>query len=124
MALIAHFGILVAGFLPALIVYFIKKDSLWVRKECAKVLNFMIILFTVQFFAFGFFFVGLVLFSSVDDTGTGSSSAFTFFPCFLFPVIIALNLAQLILAIVNGVKVVNNQPTKYWLSIPIFRPKG
>jgi len=43
MALFAHLGGILFGFLPSLIIYLVKKDqSPWVRKHAAEALNFQI----------------------------------------------------------------------------------
>jgi len=43
MAMLAHLGGILFGFVPALIVYLVKKDtSPWVRKHSAEALNFQI----------------------------------------------------------------------------------
>lgn len=43
MAMLAHLGGIIAGFIPALVIYLIKKDtSPYVRKQAAEALNFQI----------------------------------------------------------------------------------
>lgn len=44
LAMIAHLGGIIAGFIPALVIYLIKKDtgSPWVRKHATEALNFQI----------------------------------------------------------------------------------
>jgi uncharacterized Tic20 family protein len=42
-AMFAHLGGIVAGFIPALVIYLVKKDeSRWVREQAAEALNFQL----------------------------------------------------------------------------------
>lgn len=113
MALIAHFGIIIFGFLPPLIIYLVKGDSPWVKKEAAKAFNFTII-FTALWLLLTFGRFGLILF---DDTGL-IGLATSCVTCLLWP---AVGITNLVFGVINGMKVSNNEESKYPFEIPILK---
>lgn len=113
MAMIAHFGIIVAGFLAPLIIYLVKGDSPWVKKEAAKAFNFTIIfsiLYIVLFF--GNFALGIIDSSGIIGLASSCIS------CLLFPAALIANLA---FGVINGMKVNNGEETKYPFEVPILK---
>ena len=113
MALISHFGIILFGFIPPLIIYLIKGDSPWAKREAAKAFNFTII-FTAVFVALT---VLRVLFIAVDDSGViGLATACV--SCLLWP---AAWITNLVFGIMNGIKANNGEETKYPFEIPILK---
>ncbi|MFN8015871.1 MAG: DUF4870 domain-containing protein [Acidimicrobiia bacterium] len=113
MALIAHFGIILFGFIPPLIIYLIKGDSPWAKREAAKAFNFTII-FTALFFVLGILNVVLGTIDSTGFIGLASSCI----TCLLFP---AAWIANLVFGIMNGMKANNGEETKYPFEIPILK---
>lgn len=111
MALIAHFGMIIFGFLPALIIYFVKGDNPWVKKEAAKAFNFSVI-FSVL--VIGFEFLSL-FFSIVLDT---AGFIATCIGCLLIP---ASWITMIIFGIMNGIKVNNDEESKYPFEVPILK---
>jgi uncharacterized Tic20 family protein len=63
-AMLAHLGGIVAGFIPALVIYLVKKDeSRWVREQAAEALNFQLTVLLAYCVAYLLIFVliGFVL---------------------------------------------------------------
>lgn len=108
MALIAHFGIAIFGFLPPLIIYLVKGDSPWVKNEAAKAFNFTIVATAAYAAAFV-----LNIVSAVADIGIIGC-----FTCLLY---IAAFLMNIIFGVINGIKVNNGEETKYPFEIPILK---
>ncbi len=108
MAMICHFGMVLFGWLPALIIYFVKGDNEWVKGEASKAFNFAI---TIQIAYIAVFILGI--FFAVLDLGI--------LGCFITLLYIGLWIAQAIFAVLNGMKINQNETTKYPFEIPILK---
>jgi len=113
MALIAHFGIILFGFIPPLIVYLIKGDSPSAKSEAAKAFNFTII-FTAIYIALS---VGGTVLSLADSSGI-ISLATSCISCLLWPAAFITNAA---FGVINGIKANNGEETKYPFGLPILK---
>ncbi len=111
MALIAHFGMIFFGFIPALIIYLVKGDAPWAKKEAAKAFNFTII-FTIVIVGLQIanVFLGLIF----DDLGIIASCL----TCLLIP---AAWITNAVFGIMNGIKVNNGEESKYPFELPILK---
>jgi uncharacterized Tic20 family protein len=67
-SMLAHLGGIIAGFIPALVIYLVKKDeSPWVRQQSAEALNFQLTMLIASFVALLliFVFIGLLLLPAI-----------------------------------------------------------
>lgn len=113
LAQVAHFAMVIFGFIPALIIYLVKGDNPWVKSESAKAFNFAIIPFGIN--------IMIGIFSrvlSLVDTSGFVSLAFACVTCFI-P--LALWVTMAIFGIMNGIKVGNGEETRYPFEIPILK---
>lgn len=120
MAMFAHFGHLLAGPLVAIVMFFVKKDSAWVRNECKKVINFSLTLYFCVILAFVAVFVGLVVILNGNDD---RESAFRGVAgiggvCLTYGLLFTAGIYSYVMPIVNGIRVSSGSTTKYPLSIP------
>lgn len=113
MALVAHFGIIIFGFLAPLVVYLMKGDSPWVKKEAAKAFNFTIVL-SIVMAVLGFIYI---LMSFADSGGVVGLVAVCF-GCIFMPVAWIVNA---IFGAMNGMKVNNGEETKYPFEAPLLK---
>ncbi len=108
MAMICHFGMILFGWIPALIIYVVKGDSPWVKKEAAKAFNFAI---TIQIAYVATFFLGIVVaFADVGILG-----------CLTSLIYFGLWITAAVFAVINGMKINSNEETKYPFEIPILK---
>jgi len=108
MAMIAHFGMILFGWLPALIIYLVKGDAPWVKGEAAKAFNFAIV---IQAAYIAFFVVGIMI-AIIDIPILGCIVWLGYFGAWV---------VQAIFGVVNGMKINKNEVTKYPVEIPILK---
>lgn len=108
MALICHFGMILFAWLPALIIYIVRGESPWVKKEAAKAFNFAI---AIQV-GYVVFFVLQLVFAVLDLSILGCISTLAY---------VALWVALVVFGIINGMKVNNNEETRYPFEIPLLK---
>lgn len=108
MALIAHFGMIIAGWLPALIIYLVKGDSPWAKREAAKAFNFAIVA-TVAYVAL--VFLGIVI-AVADIPAIG---------CLITLGYVGVWVTMAAFAIINGMKVNDGGESKYPFEIPLLK---
>lgn len=104
MAQICHFGMVIFGFWPALIIYLVKSDAPWVKNEAAKAFNFSIITSVI-----------LVFFSVLRFID------FLFISCFACVLMLAVIAIQAVYGIINGLKVNEGKETAYPVEIPLLK---
>lgn len=120
MALISHFGIIIFGFLPALIIYFVKGDSPWVKKEAAKAFNFAIIPTAISWFITLLYTMGV--FNTTRSIGYGYEvEERGGLACIFILVSTAIWIATSVFAIINGIKINDGKETKYPVEVPILK---
>jgi len=119
MALICHFGMVLFGWIPALIIYFVKGDSPFVKKEAAKAFNFAIIPSALSMI------IGLLYSAGVFNTTTNvygyqveESGGLA---CLFLLISTALWLVTAIFAIINGIKVNDGKESKYPFEVPLLK---
>ena len=108
MALVAHFGMVLFGWLPALIIYLVKSDSPWVKREAAKAFNFSI-LATGAYIAL--FILGIAI--AVIDI--------PFIGCFVTLGYLAVWITMAAFGIMNGIKVNDGGESKYPFEAPLLK---
>ncbi len=113
MAMFAHFGIILFGFLAPLIIYFIKGDSPWVKKEAAKAFNFTIVLSAVMAVL-----VVIYVFLGILDSDGFIALVSLCFGCIFIPVAWIVNA---IFGGMNGMKANNGEETKYPFELPLLK---
>ncbi len=117
MAMISHYGLALIfccgfAFLPALIIYLVKKDNPWVKGEAAKAFNFVIGPSIVLFFLSVFYnIVGFTTNSLV-----GSAIA-----CVFWLLAVAVVIGVIVYGVWNGIRTSNGEPTSYPFEIPILK---
>jgi len=120
MALISHFGILIFGFIPALIIYFVKGDSPYVKGEAAKASNFSIIPTALSWFISILYSAGV--FNTTTNIGYGIEvEERGGLACMFILLSVALWIATAVFAVINGIKVNDGKETKYPVEIPILK---
>ena len=123
MALICHFGMVIFGWIPALIIYFVKGDSPFVKREAAKAFNFAIIPSAVSML------ISLLYTAGVFETTT-TNNAYGYrysvssnggLACLFILLSSALWLVTAIFAVINGIKVNDGKESKYPFGVPILK---
>ena len=108
MAMISHFGIVLFGWLPALIIYLVKGDSPCTKSEAAKAFNIAV---TIQIGYIAFFVLGIVI-AIADIPFIGCLTSFAYF---------GLWICGVVFGVINGMKINKNEVTKYPFEIPILK---
>lgn len=107
LVLISHFGMVLFGFWPALIIYLVKGDNPYVKSEAAKAFNFSIIpsaaLLVLQILSF-----------AVLSTGSAIGCLFSL-------LIFATWVAMATFGIMAGIKVNDGKEATYPAEVPILK---
>jgi uncharacterized protein len=116
MALICHFGMVIFGAIPALIIYFVKADSPYVRNEAKKAFNFSIITTVL------IFIVNIIsIFGGFSVTSVEGAGVALIVGCFICLVIAVAVITQITFGVINGIKANDGKETKYPFGLPILK---
>lgn len=105
LVLISHFGMVIFGFWPALIIYLVKGDNPYVKSEAAKAFNFSIGFTAV-------FFVAFIMQIAINSIAIG---------CLFSLLILASWVAMVAFGIINGIKANDGKETAYPFELPLLK---
>ncbi len=117
MSMLSYVLSLFFGFLPPLIIFFVKGDSRFVRFHTLQLLLWNVLVAVLFALAFVFFFIGIIF--TAATTGGGHNGGvpilFLFFMGVFYLILIATGLATLVLVIMFAIKSSQGQ----WSELPI-----
>jgi uncharacterized Tic20 family protein len=117
LALIAHLGSFVGGFIVPLIIYLVAKDDQFVRRHAAEALNFQITCLAPILFIF-------VPFIAFPFAASGPEGMVVFFGLFVVVWLVAMaaGIGNIVFSIIAAVKASRYEEYRYPISIRFVKP--